>query len=478
MSVVDIKDIATLFASRAKLGDIEAEAFVNSMFSVIRQGLETDRQVKIRGFGTFKVIDVEARESVSVNTGERVVIDSHRKVTFTPDATMKELVNKPFSLFNTVALNDGVEFADAEAETTVESDAQETEGETQEAENEPQEVETVTQEQESAVQTPESEVQKTESSDAQAEETPQAEPETVVETPEEPVVEDEEVQEGIVKESVSEETESTLEETVNLSEETDIAPEEMESVSNGAESVHEETFNALIVTADEPTEDSENAEEENQEGEGKTLSGSHKVLKITLYCLLTIALMVASAYVGMLYGRLHANDDCVLPCGTSSTTTPTAASADREKALQPKQQAETTKPAQQDTLAKAAPDVEDKDVVEDKTPSDKEDKSAATEKNSANKDNEVVAMVQTANKYADKDVRVRTGAYCIVGTARTVTVSQGESLASISRRELGPGMDCYLETFNDLRSDATVKTGQTVKIPKLMLRKTLRKMAK
>ena len=80
MGVVDLKEIAALFASRTKLGDIESEAFINSMFFVIRQGLETDRQIKIRGFGTFKIIDVEARESVSVNTGERVVIGDRKSV--------------------------------------------------------------------------------------------------------------------------------------------------------------------------------------------------------------------------------------------------------------------------------------------------------------------------------------------------------------------------------------------------------------
>ncbi len=486
MNVVDIKDIATLFASRAKLGDIEAEAFVNSMFTVIRQGLETDRQVKIRGFGTFKIIDVEARESVSVNTGERVVIDSHRKVTFTPDATMKELVNKPFSLFNTVPLNDGVEFADAEAETTVEGDAQEAEGETQEAEAEVQKVETVFQEPEPAVQTSEPEGQEPENNDVQAEETPQAEPETVVETSEEPVVEPVETQEGIVEESVPEETESAPVELENIPDEAESDSDEAESVPNETESVPEDTSIAPVEAPDEPVEESETVEEESQEDKTETPNSSHKALKITLYCLLTLVLMIASAYAGMLYGRLHANDDCALLCGTSSTKTSTAAVAAKEEAPQTKQQTETAQPVQPDTLAKASPDVKEKTVAEDKTPADKdakqagkEDKSTATaDKKSAGKDSEVATMMQTANKYADKDVRVRTGAYCIVGTARTVTVSQGESLASISRRELGPGMDCYMETFNDLRSDATVKAGQTVKIPKLMLRKTLHKMAK
>ena len=90
----------------------EANQFAAVVFEVIQEGLDTEGQVKVKGLGTFKKIQVEARESVSVRTGERVMIDSHAKITFTPDALMKELVNKPFSQFETVILNDGVEFED------------------------------------------------------------------------------------------------------------------------------------------------------------------------------------------------------------------------------------------------------------------------------------------------------------------------------------------------------------------------------
>ena len=107
-----IQDIAKVLVEKNKLPQAEAEAFVAAIFDVVEAGIERDKLVKIKGLGTFKVVTVDARESVNVNTGERVIIDSHDKITFTPDAMMKELVNKPFSSFETVVLNEGVEFED------------------------------------------------------------------------------------------------------------------------------------------------------------------------------------------------------------------------------------------------------------------------------------------------------------------------------------------------------------------------------
>ena len=112
MGKLTIQEIAKILVEKSGLSQKEANRFASEMFAIIQQRLEEDELVKIKGLGTFKIINVEARESVSVRTGERVVIDSHAKVTFTPDAVMKELVNKPFSQFETVVLNDGVEFED------------------------------------------------------------------------------------------------------------------------------------------------------------------------------------------------------------------------------------------------------------------------------------------------------------------------------------------------------------------------------
>lgn len=112
----NIQTVAEILTDKAAIEKKEAASFATTMFEVIQEGLNRDGIVKVKGLGTFKVIDVEARESVNVNTGERVLIDSHSKITFTPDTTMKELVNKPFSQFETVILNDGVSFEDMAAE--------------------------------------------------------------------------------------------------------------------------------------------------------------------------------------------------------------------------------------------------------------------------------------------------------------------------------------------------------------------------
>ena len=122
MTKLNLSDLAPQLIEKHGLDRREANYFVESFISILHEGLEADQQVKIRGLGTFKVVGVEARESVNIHTGERVVIDSHMKLSFTPDAAMKELVNKPFSQFETVILNDGVEFDDTPADAPAPAD--------------------------------------------------------------------------------------------------------------------------------------------------------------------------------------------------------------------------------------------------------------------------------------------------------------------------------------------------------------------
>ena len=114
MGKVSVNEIAAKLIERKDLSKRQATAFVNDMFDIIQSGLEKDKAVKVKGFGTFKIISVDDRESINVNTGERVLIEGHSKITFTPDPVMKELVNKPFSQFETVILKDGVDFDDME----------------------------------------------------------------------------------------------------------------------------------------------------------------------------------------------------------------------------------------------------------------------------------------------------------------------------------------------------------------------------
>ena len=118
MGKISIQELANVLVERRKMNRRDASLFVSAMFDIVQQRLETDKLVKVKGLGTFKIIDVEDRESVNVNTGERVLIEGHGKITFVPDALLKELVNKPFAQFETVVLNDGVDFDDVDTTTT------------------------------------------------------------------------------------------------------------------------------------------------------------------------------------------------------------------------------------------------------------------------------------------------------------------------------------------------------------------------
>lgn len=126
MAKTALQLIADAVAKKHKITVKEAEKFVSAIFDVVNEGLKTDKLVKVKGLGTFKVQAVKPRESVNVNTGERVLIEGHEKVSFTPDTTMKELVNKPFAQFETVVLNDGVDFADIESKSDDEEKAENT----------------------------------------------------------------------------------------------------------------------------------------------------------------------------------------------------------------------------------------------------------------------------------------------------------------------------------------------------------------
>lgn len=188
---ITLQDLINLFSEKQGMNKKDAEVFVRTMFELIEEALATEKYVKIKGFGTFKLTEVDSRESVNVNTGERIEIQGHTKISFTPDATMKDLINKPFSHFETVVLNEGVELEDTPIETSEEIVQEEIISEIIIAE-EPAIVE-------------------------------EPQPEPIVETPteeetivEEPTVEEQTIEEPISEETIEEETiveEPTIEES-------------------------------------------------------------------------------------------------------------------------------------------------------------------------------------------------------------------------------------------------------------------------
>lgn len=110
MSKISLSDLAQRLAEKSGISLQDAELFIRKMFDVANEGLQSDKLVKMKWLGTFKVMAVKDRESVDVNTGERIIIEGRDKISFTPDNILKEIVNKPFAQFETVVVNDGVDF--------------------------------------------------------------------------------------------------------------------------------------------------------------------------------------------------------------------------------------------------------------------------------------------------------------------------------------------------------------------------------
>ena len=388
MGKMTIQEIAKILIEKNKLSQKDANKFAAAMFEIIQQRLDSEGLVKVKGLGTFKMIRVEARESVSVRTGERVMIDSHAKVTFTPDATMKELVNKPFSQFDTVILNDGVEFDDLADDLTEE----------ELAEVERMEEETIVTFKQPPV--------------GQLVEQPIGEPVgEPVEKPEVPI-------EPIQPINPIEPTEPTAQ------------PQPL-----------------LEVVEDEKQEEIPQEEPQREEPiyyEDEESSGSW--LKILGYILLTLALMAASAYGGYWYAH---HEDFFDFAKEKPATAPEVIATDSIEDIS----ADTT-------ATEAIPETEQPAPESRK----EEPKAEEPKKEEVKKESSEEPIWK---KYEAMDVRVRTGAYHIVGTDHEVKARKGETLARIARRELGEDMSCYLEVYNDMKPNTELKEGQIVKIPKV-----------
>ena len=385
MERISIQDLAlSVLPSKRGMKKKDAERFATTLFEVVKEGLASDRVVKIKGLGTFKMIDIDARESINVNTGERVVIESHDRITFTPDSTMKEVVNRPFSQFETVVLNDDVEFDDSpvlEGESDLEPEEDEMENFVQ---NE------VTEEKQEAVE-PESIPEPTE-------------PQELTE-PQEP-------------------TES--QEPTEPQEPVEILEPEVPQ---------------------EPIEISEPAEEESA-AQLELFDQTEDVRrKIPLkWWFIMLAACIGSFAGGYYLGKQSYKQELQSPIDEIEEVSPVT---------------DTTKT---DTIAKADTLVTITKEVEEPV--------AQTPVEPAPIQTEEVVNHRT---YALKDARVRTGAYRIVGTDSEVTVRAGETVARVAKRTLGPGMECYIEVYNDITSKTVLKEGQTLKIPKLEAKKIKKK---
>ena len=408
MNKLTLNNIAKVLVEKNGLEPKEAMTFTTAMFDLIHDRLNEEGIVKVKGLGTFKMIRVEARESINVRTGERVLIDSHAKITFTPDAVMKELVNKPFSQFETVVLNDDVEFTDMKSEETTD--------ETNNSEQSESLVDVV-------------------SEGGTPEPAPVVAPEPVAEPAPEPAP-------VVAPEPVAEPTPVVAPEPV-----AEVAPEPV------AEVAPEPAPEPTPVVAPEPTREvpEPTAPSADEESEEKTSAvqtcyeedeaESHRLRNIG-WAFLVLVLMAASAVGGYLYGVGQ------IPSQTAMADTVSAVKVN---------------PVVTDTLVN---DSLKADSVAVKTEAKHEEK-AASEQQPQEKTSQ-----NLHDKYAEMDARVRTGAYKITGLDREVKVRAGDNLKRIARRELGSDdMVCYIEVFNKMNASAELKEGQTIKIPALKLKK-------
>lgn len=438
MGKLSISEIAQVLVDNKGLSQKDAENFVAAMFDIIQTALERDKLVKIKGLGTFKIIDVEARESINVNSGERVVIEGHGKVTFTPDASMKELVNKPFSQFETVILNEGVEFDDIEEEDSTEKEVSSDElAKDDEPEVMPvavaEEPISVTlsdnSDREKAIEQYIDSLAGNYEEQEPVAEKPVAEPEPVVEVhvAEEPVKEVPVAEPVRAIEPVEEKT--VLEETV--------AEESVEEEPVAQQDVTEDTNEEQV--ADNEDEDETDDEVNANDDEEEERSSSN--LKWWIFSAVSLVLMALAAYGGYLYGLETAK----------------------------KQQAPFEFVAPADSVEVSEPVVDTLNVVvPDSVAQENASDSVIVP---VNKDTVAVAVKTEpqfdSEKYERMDNRVRTGAYRIVGTDYTVVVRQGETMKRLCKRTLGEGMACYIEVFNDMEPNAPLVAGTKIKIPKL-----------
>ena len=418
MGRLTIQEIAKVLVAKNGLDQGQANRFATELFAIIQERLEKNDLVKVKGLGTFKVITVDARESVSVRTGGRVMIEEHSKITFTPDATMRELVNKPFSQFETVVLNDNVEFDDLK-EQPADSEFEDIKDDLTEAEL----VQLEKYEEELAVKKEESVIQQ-----------------------EEPVVKEEESlvqQEGPVvqqEEPVVQQQEPVVEEPLVEVEQ----PKETPAVApliEVTEATHEEKPEE---TPEETTDTLDNDVEEEK---------TNLLFKWVWMALGAICLVGISAAGGYYYGcqqtALAALSDTVVIRDTVYV------------------------PESQDTTSVIALEVPDQiaEAANVETPKAEEVKAEKPKPEVPKVEKPKAEPAPEVDKYAEKDERVRLGAYRIVGLDHEVKVLQGQTFYSICRAHLGPDMECYIEVYNNLPRNPQIKAGQVIKIPKLQLKK-------
>ena len=456
MSKVSITELASKLMEKHGLKRTEAELFIRQFVGVINDGLKNDKSVKVKGLGTFKVQAVSARKSVDVNTGEAIVIEGRDKISFTAEAVMRDLVNAPFAQFETVIVNDGVDFSEIDAKNQADN--------TEAKEPTPAVEPTPVAEPEPAVVEP---APVAEPEPAVVEPAPVAEPEPAVVEPA-PVAEPEP---AVVEPTPVAEPEPTVVEAAPAAE-----PEPTVEPTPVAEPEPAVVEPTPIVEQTPAVEDSDSDTDE-LEAKSKSYKNTIIVLASSLACVVILA-VVGFVY---MFSQIEKRDNRI-----AHLETQTATLADRMMKTHMSPAPAANQPAANDEAdnilaaneqkieAAQKADKENNLKTAEAKPEPKAEPKAATKPTAEAKAHAAKSAPSILSQSAyDKDPRVRTGAYVITGIANTVTVKAGQTMSSLSKTYLGPGMECYLEAVNG--GNRELKAGEKIKIPALKTKKSLKK---
>ena len=466
MSKFSLNTLGKLLADKSGLSQVEAELFIRKMFDVCNQGLDADKQVKIKWLGTFKVQATKDRESINVNTGERFTIEGRDKLTFTPDNILKEIVNKPFAQFETVVVNDGVDFDEIDEKF----------GEEQ-TEDAPAQVLDFLDEEKTATPNPEVVVIGSEKEKEKEAEDELAKQIAIEQAKLERLKQAQLEQERIQKEKLEKEKQEQERLEQERLEQERLEQERLEQERLEQERLEQEKLElaqqqqALKAVVEPAVPASDESEEEEEEES----SNSHHIVipryLVVAVCLIVVALIGGMGWFAFNYGQMTAQRDHLAmqlnqyhqAPAKKVPAKPAAAPLSQEQKLRQKAMEDSIRMAKTAEAVKLA-----ENSNEESANAEKAKQAEAKAKAEAKDKAEEKAASKIASSQYDKDARVRTGAYRIIGVAQTVTVGAGQTLEQLSTRYLGSGMECYVEALNGTN---TVKAGQKIKIPKLELKK-------
>ena len=509
MSKFSLNTLGKLLADKSGLSQVEAELFIRKMFDVCNQGLDADKQVKIKWLGTFKVQATKDRESINVNTGERFTIEGRDKLTFTPDNILKEIVNKPFAQFETVVVNDGVDFDEIDEKFGEEQtedapeqvidflDEEKTAtsnpevvviGSEKEKEDEDELAKQIAIEQAKLERLKQAQLEQERIQKEKLEKEKQEQERLEQERLEQERLEQERLeQERLEQEKLEQkrlEQERLEQERLEQEklEQKRLEQERLEQERLEQERLEQEKLElaqqqqALKAVVEPAVPASDESEEEEEEEES---SNSHHIVipryLVVAVCLIVVALIGGMGWFAFNYGQMTAQRDHLAmqlnqyhqAPAKKVPAKPAAAPLSQEQKLRQKAMEDSIRMAKTAEAVKLAEKSDEESANTEKAKQAEAKAKAEAKEKAKDKDEEKAASKIASSQY-DKDARVRTGAYRIIGVAQTVTVGAGQTLEQISTRYLGSGMECYVEALNGKN---TVKAGQKIKIPKLELKK-------